>query len=101
MGTCTKRIPKNLKIDFAHCGRQYNSIANIPTTTKICTKYSKTKKMKDYHSSPWFYNIIKLMNKYENVYMDVSFSGSSPNFYIRMNNFLNNEEYKEKKRFIS
>lgn len=86
----------NLKLDFAHCGKQYNSIANIPTSTKFAQNLLKPKNER-LPTSPWFYQIIDLIEKYENVYMDVSFSGSRLSFYSKLNNFLNSDEYKEKK----
>lgn len=87
-----KEFPK-LKLDFAHCGQQYSSISNFPTTAKFAQNLLKPK-VERIPSSPWFYGIIDLMEKYENVYMDVSFSGSTPMFYVKLLNFLNSDEYK-------
>ncbi|MDC7250873.1 MAG: amidohydrolase family protein [Sphaerochaetaceae bacterium] len=81
----------NLKIDFAHSGKQYSSISNIPTASIIAQNLIKPKSER-LPTSPWFYNIIDLMKKYKNVYLDFSFSGSSPQFYCEFINFLNLKE---------
>lgn len=93
-----KEFPK-LKIDFAHSGKQYSSISNIPTASIIAQNLIK-RKAERLPTSPWFYNIINLMKKYENVYLDFSFSGSTPQFYNELINFLNLEENKDIKQHI-
>ena len=87
----------NLKIDFAHSGKQYNSISNLPTTSLIAQNIIKRKEDR-IPTSPWFHEIIKLMKKYDNVYLDFSFSGTVPLFYSEVLNFYNlpeNKEYRE------
>lgn len=86
-----------LKIDFAHSGKQYNSISNIPTTSLIAQNIIKRKEDR-IPTSPWFHEIIKLMKKYDNVYLDFSFSGTVPLFYTEILNFYNlpeNKDYRE------
>jgi predicted TIM-barrel fold metal-dependent hydrolase len=60
-----ERFPE-LKIDFAHFGRQY--------TTKLG------------RSAPteWFDDIIALIEEYPNVYTDLSFNGVEPEYYGRL-----------------
>lgn len=87
-----KEFP-TLKLDFAHSGKQYSSISNIPTATIIAQNLIKPKNER-LPTSPWFYNIIDLMKNYPNVYLDFSFSGCNPQFYCEFINFLNLEENK-------
>lgn len=87
-----------LKIDFAHSGKQYSTKSNITTASIVAQNLLKPKAER-LPTSPWFYNIIDLMKKFNNVYLDFSFSGTSPQFYIELNNFLNlaeNTEIKSK-----
>ena len=93
-----KEFP-TLKIDFAHSGKQYRSIGNFPAASIFAQNLLKPKNER-LPTSPWFYNIIDLMKKYENVYLDFSFSGSTPQFYCELINFLNEEENKEMKNHI-
>ncbi|MGD1819233.1 MAG: amidohydrolase family protein [Pleomorphochaeta sp.] len=88
-----------LKIDFAHSGKQYSSIKNLPPASILAQNLIKPKSER-IPTSPWFYNIIDLMKKYENVYLDFSFSGCNPQFYVELINFMNLEENKEIKDHI-
>jgi predicted TIM-barrel fold metal-dependent hydrolase len=38
--------------------------------------------------SPWFYELIDLMVTYPNIYADVSFSGTNPDFYVQLYNYI-------------
>lgn len=88
-----------LKIDFAHSGKQYSSISNLPTASILAQNLIKPKTER-IPTSPWFYEIIELMNKYNNVYLDFSFSGTMPQFYIEFLNFLNLEDNKNIREHI-
>jgi predicted TIM-barrel fold metal-dependent hydrolase len=74
-----ERYP-DLKIDFAHYGRQYNLLARrSPLNVLMENNFTK---------DPWFLDIIALMRKYQHVYADVSFSGTDPKFYEHLHAFL-------------
>ena len=66
-----ERYP-SLKIDFAHYGRQYNPTRRSPLKTLIEQAWTH---------DPWFAQIVTLMQRYEQVYADFSFSGTDPAFY--------------------
>ncbi|MFA7128356.1 MAG: amidohydrolase family protein [Sphaerochaeta sp.] len=70
-----------LRIDFAHYGWQYNQLQKNPLTMLTAA----ASKVPD---SPWFYELVELMQLYPNVYADVSFSGSNADFYQQLNNYI-------------
>ena len=72
-----------LKIDFAHYGRQYNPIGKSPL--QVFLDRSAT-------NDPWFTQIIDLMSRFENVYADFSFSGTDPLFYKNLHKFIHEQE---------
>ena len=59
----------DLIIDFAHYGRQYRPAVNLSLTKPALL------------ANPWFHDIIRLMQKFEYVFADFSFSGATPQFY--------------------
>ena len=68
-----------LKVDFAHYGRQYNPIKHSPLKTLMGRALTE---------DPWFQEIIDLMCHYEHVYADFSFSGTDPVFYEQLYTFI-------------
>lgn len=80
-----------LIIDFAHFGRQYaySSFTDIRSIQA---------KMKGYPFSPWFRSIVDLVDEFDHVYADLSFSGTVPDFYTRLCQYLKdlNEKTREK-----
>ena len=68
-----------LKVDFAHYGRQYNPIGKSPIKALLD---------KSWTNDPWFTEIIDLMARFDTVYADFSFSGSDPNFYQELHTFI-------------
>jgi hypothetical protein len=83
-----------LRIDFAHYGWQYNQLQKNPLTLIS----NLTSKMPD---SPWFYEITELMGLYPNIYADVSFSGTTFDFYVLLSNYLNSLEEETRNNIIS
>lgn len=69
----------DLIIDFAHFGYRYSLQGNIQGIVAHSAGLP---------SSPWFYQIIDLMEKYPNIYTDFSFSGLYPTFYKETLAFL-------------
>ncbi|MGE4584928.1 MAG: amidohydrolase family protein [Sphaerochaeta sp.] len=88
-----ERFP-NLRIDFAHYGWQYNQLQKNPLTMIS----SLTSKLPD---SPWFYELTELMTAYPNVYADVSFSGTNPDFYMLLQNYLHTLEADTRRTILS
>ncbi|MGH0051963.1 MAG: amidohydrolase family protein [Sphaerochaetaceae bacterium] len=82
-----------LRIDFAHYGWQYNQLQKNP----LSLISGLTSKVPD---SPWFYDLIELMQLYPNVYADVSFSGTNPDFYLQLSNYLKSLDDEEKQQII-
>lgn len=76
----------DLKVDFAHYGKQY-SIASGKRPLSMITAVAN--KMPE---SAWFYEIVDLMKEYPGVYADVSFSGTSPEFYEHLLHFIESSE---------
>ncbi len=72
-----------LKVDFAHYGRQYN--------------HSPIKALLDrpFTGDPWFLQLMALMERYPNVYGDVSFSGVNPSFYKDLHQYIESHEDQE------
>ena len=83
-----------LRIDFAHYGMQYNQLQKNPITLIS----NLTAKMPD---SPWFYEITELMALYPNIYADVSFSGTNPDFYLALSNFLKSLDEEKRANVLS
>ena len=81
-----------LRIDFAHYGWQYNQLQKNPLTL-ISSIASRVP------DSPWFHELVELMHLYPNIYADVSFSGTNPEFYILLNNYIQSLE-EEKRQTI-
>ncbi len=81
-----------LCIDFAHYGWQYNQLQKNPLTLIS----SMANKVPD---SPWFHELVELMHLYPNIYADVSFSGTNPEFYVLLKNYMQSLE-EEKRRTI-
>ena len=73
-----ERYP-NLKIDFAHYGRQYNPAKRSPIQTLLESSWTH---------DPWFLEIMELMHRYDHVYADVSFSGTDPSFYTELHRYI-------------
>ena len=55
--------------------------------------------MKGYPFSPWFRSIISLMDEFDNVYADLSFSGTNPEFYTRLSSFIESMEDEQRQHF--
>jgi predicted TIM-barrel fold metal-dependent hydrolase len=73
-----------LRLDFAHYGWQYNQLQKNPIN-RITAAANKVP------DSPWFYELIDLMTTYPNVYADVSFSGTNPDFYTQLFNYIKSQ----------
>ena len=82
-----------LTIDFAHYGWQYNQLQKGPLAV-ISSLATKTP------DSPWFYELTELMNRYPNIYGDVSFSGCDSYFYVQLSNYINNLECDEEREIV-
>lgn len=82
----------NLILDFAHFGMQYAYSSNRDIR-------SLQAKMKGYPFSPWFRSIISLMDEFDNVYADLSFSGTNPEFYTRLASFIESMEDEQRQHF--
>lgn len=80
-----------LKVDFAHYGRQYNPIGKSPIKALLD---------KSWTNDPWFTEIIDLMARFDHVYADFSFSGTDPNFYSDLHTFIHELEDDELARKI-
>ncbi len=83
-----------LRLDLAHFGRQYA----ISADKNI---YSISARMKMLPSSPWFRSAAELMQEFDGVYADLSFSGCQDDFYIRLNNYIGTLEGSAKEKFLS
>lgn len=75
-----------LKVDFAHWGRQYNRIKKSPLKVLLDRPFT---------DDPWASEIIDLMQEYENVYADFSFSGTQKEFYEELHSYIDSTEDKE------
>lgn len=84
----------SLTIDFAHFGRQY-AIASRSNVQSLAAR------LRHQPDSPWFYSIISLMMDFENVYADLSFSGSTPEFYQELIAFLNDQTSGKRARILN
>lgn len=73
-----------LRLDFAHYGWQYNQLQKNPIN-RISAAANKIP------DSPWFYELVELMHFFPNVYADVSFSGTNPDFYVQLNNYIKSQ----------
>ncbi|MGE4454607.1 MAG: amidohydrolase family protein [Sphaerochaeta sp.] len=83
-----------LRIDFAHYGWQYNQLQKNP----LSLISSFTNRVPD---SPWFYELVELMQLYPNVYADVSFSGSNPDFYVLLSNYIQSLDDEKQETILS
>nr|WP_319472365.1 amidohydrolase family protein [uncultured Sphaerochaeta sp.] len=83
-----------LRIDFAHYGWQYNQLQKNP----LSLISGLTSRVPD---SPWFYDLVELMQLYPNVYADVSFSGSNPEFYLLLSNYLKSLDEEQRQTILS
>ena len=92
--TVLENYPK-LIIDFAHVGRQYaiNSGSNI-----IDNVQARIKKLP---SGEWFYTLMDMINDYDNVYSDISFTGCYKEFYIQMLNYLESLDINRREKLES
>ncbi len=83
-----------LRIDFAHYGWQYNQLYKRPLSliSNIANRVPE---------SPWFYELVDLMHQYPNIYADVSFSGTNPDFYVQLSNYLNSLKDNERDVVLS
>lgn len=81
----------NLIIDFAHFGKQYAYSANRDIR-------SLQARVKGYPFSPWFRSIVSLIDEFDNVYADLSFTGTNPDFYTRLSSFLNDQKDDKKEK---
>jgi len=73
----------DLKVDFAHYGRQYNPIKKSPIKSLLDNSWT---------NDPWFTSIIDLMARFDHVYADFSFSGTDPAFYSDLHAFIHELE---------
>ncbi len=73
----------DLKIDFAHYGKQYNIV--LKPSLKALIENSFT-------SNPWFTELMELMRRYKHVYADFSFSGTDPRFYEQLHHYMDSCE---------
>ena len=89
--TVLENYPK-LIIDFAHVGRQYavNSGSNI-----IENVHSRIKRLPQ---GEWFYTLMDMINEYDNVYSDISFTGCYKEFYIQFLNYLDSISLEKRKK---
>jgi predicted TIM-barrel fold metal-dependent hydrolase len=69
----------DLKIDFAHYGKQYNIV--LKPSLRALLENSFT-------SDPWFSELMELMRRFKHVYADFSFSGTDPRFYEQLHHFM-------------
>jgi predicted TIM-barrel fold metal-dependent hydrolase len=83
-----------LRIDFAHYGWQYNQLQKNP----LSLISGLTSRVPD---SPWFHDLVELMQLYPNVYADVSFSGSNPDFYLLLSNYLKSLDDEQRQTILS
>ncbi|MFA6764953.1 MAG: amidohydrolase family protein [Sphaerochaetaceae bacterium] len=68
-----------LRIDFAHYGKQYKPMVK-PSLKKLLEN--------SIVNEPWFNEIISLMDTYEHVYADFSFTGADHKFYEQLKTFI-------------
>lgn len=80
-----------LKLDFAHYGRQYNPIGKSPLKVLLDRSFT---------NDPWFTQIIELMQRFDHVYADFSFSGTSVDFYKDLHAFIQEQKDGEVARRI-
>ena len=83
----------DLIVDFAHFGKQY-------ALTSRSNVQSIAARLRHHPDSPWFYSIISLMMDFDNVYADLSFSGSSPEFYQELKAYLSSLESGMRERIM-
>ena len=83
----------SLIIDFAHVGKQY---AILGRTTSLIE--SMQVRMKRLPQSEWFYSLMKLIQDFDNVYTDISFTGSYSDFYTEMLNYFATISDKEREK---
>ncbi len=82
-----------LKIDFAHFGKQY-SITSRSNIQSIAAR------LRHHPDSPWFMSIISLMQEYDGVYADLSFSGCTPDFYAGLVSFIREQKDTARERIM-
>ncbi len=82
-----------LIIDFAHYGRQYNLLAKSKSIKSIIGQV--------FTEDPWFTQIIRFMNTYDNIYADVSFSGTDPAFYKGLHSFIQAQKDPIKEKILN
>ena len=73
----------DLVIDFAHVGRQYgllNGGGNIVDGIAA--------RLKGQPTDEWFYSLMGLIQDFDNVYSDISFTGAYKDFYITLGNYM-------------
>ncbi|NLZ77559.1 MAG: amidohydrolase family protein, partial [Spirochaetales bacterium] len=82
-----------LTIDFAHYGWQYNQLQKsaLAMISGLATGTP---------DSPWFHELVELMNLYPNVYGDVSFCGCDPAFYVQLANYIKSLEHDEERETV-
>ena len=80
-------------IDFAHFGKQY-SIAPRSNVQSIAAR------LRHRPDSPWFMSIISLMQEYDGVYADLSFSGCTPEFYAELTSFIREQKDAVRERIM-
>jgi predicted TIM-barrel fold metal-dependent hydrolase len=76
----------NLRVDFAHYGKQYNVLAKGSLKALIENSFT---------SGPWFKELVHLMQNFPQVYADFSFSGTDPKFYEDLHEYISASEDKE------
>lgn len=86
----------DLIIDFAHVGRQYG-VTNVGGSIieQIGARISKKA------SGQWFTSLMKLIQDFDNVYTDISFTGASPEFHTEFANYLASVHEDQRSKIIS
>ena len=83
-----------LRLDFAHFGKQY-AIASKGNLQSLSAK------LRHLPDSPWFYTIIELMEEFDGVYSDLSFSGCTNEFYSELLSFLSEQKDEKREKILS
>ncbi len=83
-----------LIIDFAHAGKQY-AIASRSNLQSIAAR------LRHHPDSPWFYSIMQLMDEFDGVYTDVSFSGCTPEFYTELLAYIGEQKAGRREKLMS
>ena len=85
----------DLAIDFAHYGWQYRPSASLRNRTSASLRINSS------ITDTWFTDILQLMQDYDQVYADFSFSGASEGFYRHLIESLKFYSHDEQERILS